>query len=164
MPRRTKFARKRTKPWDNRVRKKLLMAHPACEKVFAEVIQDLQRKMPQELRGLLEFSRQHPVPVNRRTFFGDFYFKKSSLIIEIDGAQHCLPARMAKDSRRTAMIESTGIRVRRISNDAIRTTPQPLLERIALEFLVEHMTFDRQAAILEVHQEITLLKTDAVLR
>lgn len=153
MPRRNRPARKGVKKWGGKIRKKLLLAYPACEKIFAEVIQDLQRKMPQELHGLLEFSRQYQVHVNRRTFFGDFYFRKANLIVEIDGAQHLDPKHAARDAKRTELIGLTGIRVRRISNDTIRTTPQFQLERIALEFLVEHMTFDRQAAILEVHQE-----------
>lgn len=154
MPRKNKQTRRGVKRWSGRIRKKLLLAYPACEKIFAEVIQDLQRKMPQELHGLLEFSRQFQVHVKRRTFFGDFCFKQANLIVEIDGAQHLDPKHAAMDEKRSELIGLTGIRVRRISNDIIRTTPQHELERIALELLVEHMEFDRQAAILEAHQEM----------
>lgn len=137
----------KTRDWRVKTRIKLLVAYPACEKMFAEIVQDLQRKMPPGRRSLLRYTRQQQVQVNRRVFFADFYFQSVNLIIEIDGAQHEFPDNIAKDARRTTLIQSIGIRVRRLTNEFIRTSHQDLIESKILEFLVEQMPEAKQAAI-----------------
>jgi len=57
-----------------------------------------------------KFRRQHPVG----PYILDFYYAEARLAVEIDGASHGDPVRIAHDRRRTAWLGRQGIRVIRL--------------------------------------------------
>ena len=61
------------------------------------------------------FRRQAPVGV----YFVDFICKREKLIFEIDGGAHYSDEGVARDARRTAVLEAAGYRVVRFSNDDV---------------------------------------------
>ena len=52
-------------------------------------------------------------------FIVDFYCAKAKLILEIDGSQHYTEDGEAYDAERTAILESFGYQVLRITNDDV---------------------------------------------
>ena len=60
--------------------------------------------------GGARFRRQHP----RGPYILDFYCEEFRLAVEIDGASHDRPDRLAYDQRRTAWLNARGIEVLRI--------------------------------------------------
>ncbi len=60
----------------------------------------------------VQFYRQKPIG----DYIVDFYAPKAKLVVEVDGSQHLEPARMDHDRRRTAFLESQGLRVLRFDN------------------------------------------------
>lgn len=52
-------------------------------------------------------------------FIVDFYCAKAKLILEIDGSQHFTEDGEAYDAERTAILESFGYKVIRISNEDV---------------------------------------------
>ena len=88
--------------------------------------QDLRKSMMKEERRLwYEYLHSYPLRFRRQVTFGtyilDFYCAAAKLAVELDGSQHCEPEAVAYDLRRTAYLNSIGIRVLRISNlDVVR--------------------------------------------
>jgi len=83
--------------------------------------QKLRREMTKEERHLwYDCLRTYPVQFKRQQPIGnyivDFYCFKAKLVVELDGSQHCEPAAIAYDSRRTAFLEEKGLYVLRVSN------------------------------------------------
>ena len=46
----------------------------------------------------------------------DFYCHAAKLVVELDGSQHCSPEKVEYDRKRTAYLESLGLKVIRFSN------------------------------------------------
>jgi very-short-patch-repair endonuclease len=61
-----------------------------------------------------KFVRQLPIG----HFIADFACRERKLIVEVDGATHCEVREVAYDARRTAILESQGWRIVRVTNDA----------------------------------------------
>ena len=83
--------------------------------------QKLRRDMTKEERHLwYDFLKTYPVQFKRQTPVGsyvvDFYCHKAKLVLELDGSQHCEPAEMEYDHKRTAFLEEKGLYVLRFSN------------------------------------------------
>ena len=83
--------------------------------------QDLRKNMTKEERHLwYDFLKTYPVQFKRQQPIGnyivDFYCFKAKLVIELDGSQHCEPAEIEYDRRRTAFLEEKGLYVLRFSN------------------------------------------------
>ena len=81
--------------------------------------------MTKEERHLwYDFLRDYPVRILRQkvidTYIADFYCHAARLVIELDGSQHYDPQGILKDSIRTGKMESRGLLVIRIPNNAVR--------------------------------------------
>jgi very-short-patch-repair endonuclease len=70
--------------------------------------------------------RQHPIG----PYIADFYIPSAQLVIEVDGATHDTPKEIEHDSRRTAYLESCGIRVLRYNNTAVIQNLRGVLEHL----------------------------------
>ena len=62
-----------------------------------------------------KFRRQHPYSV----YILDFYCHQLKLVIEVDGSIHYLEEVKANDLQRQKLLEETGLKVIRFSNDQI---------------------------------------------
>lgn len=91
---------------------------------LTENARGLRKNMTKEERKLwYEFLRTYPVRFLRQKviddYIADFYCHKAKLVIELDGSQHYEQAGLLKDQIRTEVMESRGLRVLRIPNNAI---------------------------------------------
>ncbi len=82
----------------------------------------------QQLHGY-KFRRQHPID----RFIVDFFCADARLVVEVDGPIHA--EQVEYDELRQAFIESLGLRVLRITNDAVLQQTAAVLERIGEELL-----------------------------
>ena len=83
--------------------------------------QQLRRDMTKEERHLwCDFLKTYPVQFKRQYSIGayivDFYCYQAALVVELDGAQHCDPAALLYDEKRTQFLNRHGLYVLRISN------------------------------------------------
>ena len=95
----------------------------------------LRKEMtPQELRLWYRFLRTYPSKIYKQRIIGeyivDFYCHKAKLVIEIDGSQHYDPQGVASDKKRTAFLESLGLKVIRFSNADINARFAAVCEEI----------------------------------
>ena len=72
----------------------------------------------------LKFRRQHPVD----GFIVDFYCAEQRLIVEVDGSIH--DRQRAADEERRAVLDASGYRVVRLSNDTVLNDPAAALAAI----------------------------------
>ncbi|MBR2423063.1 MAG: DUF559 domain-containing protein [Oscillospiraceae bacterium] len=84
----------------------------------------LRSNMTKEERHLwYDFLKDLPVMVHRQKVIGnyivDFYIASANLVIELDGSQHYDPAGQAADKDRDVYLNSLGLTVLRIPNNAI---------------------------------------------
>ena len=63
-------------------------------------------------RAKYRFRRQYVIG----NYIVDFYCHQAKLVIELDGSQHYTPEEMEYDKKRTAYLESQGLKVVRFSN------------------------------------------------
>ena len=67
-----------------------------------------------------QFLCRYPLRFHRQYVIGnyivDFYCHKAKLVVELDGSQHYSPEEMEYDRKRTAYLESQGLKVMRFSN------------------------------------------------
>ena len=70
-----------------------------------------------------DFLRQYPVNFSRQKVLGryiaDFYCPQAKLVVELDGSQHYESSGIETDAQRTNFLESYGLTVIRIPNNAI---------------------------------------------
>lgn len=89
---------------------------------------------PQERKLWYEFLRCYPVHFRRQHPVGpyilDFYCHTARLAIELDGGGHYEPEQMAYDQRRSAYLQSEGIRVLRFTNLEINNEFSAVCETI----------------------------------
>ena len=89
---------------------------------------DEEKRLWQHLRGNrldgVHFRRQQIID----GFIVDFYCHSVGLVIEVDGEVH--ENQVAYDADRDAILKARGLKILRISNDAIRTNPDGVLELI----------------------------------
>ena len=95
----------------------------------------LRKEMtPQELRLWYRFLRDYPAKIYKQRIIGsyivDFYCHRAKLVIEIDGSQHYDPQGIADDKKRTAFLESLGLKVIRFSNADINVRFSAVCEEI----------------------------------
>ena len=74
--------------------------------------------------GGLKFRRQHPVD----GFIVDFYCAERRLIVEVDGSIH--DRQRAADEERRAILDASGYRVVRLTNDTVLNAPVEALAAI----------------------------------
>jgi very-short-patch-repair endonuclease len=65
---------------------------------------------------------QKPFFICESIYFADFYLPKYNTVIEVDGNYHNEPVQIQKDNKRTAYLESIGIKVIRITNEEALNT------------------------------------------
>jgi very-short-patch-repair endonuclease len=70
--------------------------------------------------------RQHPID----RFIVDFVTLDGKLIIEVDGATHSLDAELARDGKRTRVLESLGFHLVRVTNRDVYDNLTGVLEMI----------------------------------
>ena len=97
--------------------------------------QDLRKEMTKEEKQLwYQYLRTYPVQFRRQVACGqyilDFYCAKAKLAIELDGSQHFEPDATEKDNLRTQYLESLGIFVLRIPNNAIWNNLEGVCQKI----------------------------------
>ncbi len=86
----------------------------------------LRRRMTKEESKLwYQFLRLYTPRFHRQYVIGeyiaDFYCHQAMLVIELDGSQHYTPEEIQYDRKRTAYLQSQGLRVLRFSNlDVLR--------------------------------------------
>ncbi len=85
---------------------------------------ELRKNMTEQERKLwYGFLREHTPRFQRQKAIGnyivDFYCAKAQLVIELDGSQHYETAKQEKDAARTSFLESCGLQVIRIPNNAV---------------------------------------------
>ena len=81
----------------------------------------LRKNMTKEERHLwYDFLKSLPLMVHRQKVIGnyivDFYCHAAKLVVELDGSQYCSPEKVEYDRKRTAYLESLGLKVIRFSN------------------------------------------------
>ncbi len=72
------------------------------------------------------FRRQHPIG----GYIVDLVALKQNLVIELDGGQHCDPAKVEYDTERTRELQRRGLRVLRIPDDEMLKNPGAVIETI----------------------------------
>ena len=97
----------------------------------------LRKSMTKEERHLwYDFLKDYPVRFLRQkvidNYIVDFYCHEARLIIELDGSQHYEPDAVEKDEKRTKELESRGLTVLRIPNNAIAENFSGVCEHIDL--------------------------------
>ena len=116
------------------------MAIPKNESLL-ENARRLRRDMtPQERKLWYLFLRAYPVKFYKQRIIGpyivDFYCASAKLVIEIDGSQHYEDKGKAHDEKRTAYLNSLGLRVIRYSNADMNSRFDRVCESIHL--LIRH--------------------------
>ncbi len=96
---------------------------------------EMRRKMtPAEAKLWYGFLRNAPVKFRRQRPAGwyilDFYCPEKKLVIEVDGAQHYTKEGLEYDARRTAYLESCGLKVIRFANKEVMTNLAGVAEKI----------------------------------
>ena len=84
----------------------------------------LRKEMTKEERHLwYDFLKNYPVMVHRQKVVDrhivDFYIAKAALVIELDGSQHFEREGALADQQRDAYLETLGLKVLRIPNNAV---------------------------------------------
>ena len=97
--------------------------------------QDLRKKQTKEESLLCyQFLSRYPLRFRRQYVIGnyiaDFYCHKAKLVVELDGSQHYDPSEMEYDNKRTAYLESQGLRVLRFTNLDILREFRSVCEKI----------------------------------
>ena len=100
--------------------------------------QELRRSMtPEEQRLWFGYLRSAPVRFRRQRpigpYIADFYCAKAKLVIEIDGHDHFTEAGRRYDARRTAYLESLGLKVVRFSDWAVETDFDRVCRHISVD-------------------------------
>ena len=99
--------------------------------------QSLRKNMTKEERCLwYEYLHHYPYGFRRQVTMGnyilDFYCAAAKLAVELDGSQHCEPAQLLYDERRTAYLNRLGICVLRFSNLDVRANLRGVCRHIDL--------------------------------
>ena len=77
-----------------------------------------------------KFRRQRPVG----NYITDFYSAELGLVVEVDGDSHFEDEHIAYDRKRTAFLESRGLRVLRFTNEEISREFDAVKTRLLTEF------------------------------
>ena len=104
-------------------------------KKLTTLAQTLRKGMTKEEKQLwYQYLREYPTQFRRQVTCGqyilDFYCAKAKLAVELDGSQHYEPEAEEKDALRTQYLESLGIFVLRIPNNAIWSNFEGVCEQI----------------------------------
>jgi very-short-patch-repair endonuclease len=106
-------------PWKTN-RARVLRAQPisAQERVWSQL-------RNRNLNGW-KFARQ--VPIDR--YFVDFVCRERKIIVEVDGGTHATDDEVARDTLRTAKLESLGYRLFRVRNDEVYGNIEGVLDTL----------------------------------
>jgi len=96
----------------------------------------LRKNMTKEERHLwYDYLKLLPITVRRQkvigTYIVDFYIAEAKLVIELDGSQHFEESGQEKDAQRDAYLESLGLTVLRIPNNAVTENFRGVCEKIS---------------------------------
>jgi len=91
---------------------------------------------PWEKKLWYQFLREYVVRFQRQKaidrFIVDFYCAKARLVIELDGSGHYEPEAEKQDRERTGILESYGLQILRIPNNAVDQNFEGVCEYIDL--------------------------------
>ncbi len=95
----------------------------------------LRKNMTKEERHLwYDFLRDYPIRFLRQKvidhYIVDFYCSQAKLVVELDGSQHYEEQGLQADQSRTKSLESRGLQVIRIPNNAVMQNFQGVCEHI----------------------------------
>ncbi len=95
----------------------------------------LRKNMTKQERHLwYDYLKLLPVTVHRQKVFGnyivDFYIAEAKLVIELDGSQHFEDTQKTNDTERDSYLESLGLTVLRIANNAVNENFRGVCEYI----------------------------------
>ena len=76
-----------------------------------------EKKLWQQLLRKFKYRAHRQRPLG--DFIADFYIPKAKLVIEVDGEIHSDPKQSVRDMDRTRILNNTGIKVIRFTNDQI---------------------------------------------
>ena len=98
--------------------------HTKYNKQLVPLAKQLRKTMTKEERHLwYDYLRTYPIRFSRQKVLGlyiaDFYSAEARLVIELDGSQHYGKDNIESDKKRTAFLESYGLTVLRIPNNAV---------------------------------------------
>jgi very-short-patch-repair endonuclease len=104
-------------------------------KKLTTLAQNLRKGMTKEEKQLwYQYLREYPIQFRRQVTCGqyilDFYCAKANFAVELDGSQHYEPEAEEKDMLRTQYLESLGIFVLRVPNNAIWNNFEGVCEQI----------------------------------
>ncbi|MBQ1242050.1 MAG: endonuclease domain-containing protein, partial [Oscillospiraceae bacterium] len=107
----------------------------AYSKENIPLARELRRNMTEQERRLwYGYLRKHTPRFQRQKAIGgyivDFYCAAAHLVLELDGSQHYETAQQEKDAERTSFLESCGLRVVRIPNNAVNENFRGVCEHI----------------------------------
>ena len=107
-------------------------------KKLTKFAQKLRKEMTKEEKQLwYHYLRNYPIQFRRQVTCGqyilDFYCAKARLAVELDGSQHFEPDKAEKDQNRTEFLETQGIYVLRIPNNAIWQNLDGVCDQIDIE-------------------------------
>src|SRR2546425_11380290 len=95
---------------------------------------------PAERKLWYEFLRDQPIRFSRQKplgdYIADFYCASRLLIIEVDGDTHFTTAGEAHDARRSASLETKGLRVLRFTNLEVMQQFEAVCQRIKDELKI----------------------------
>lgn len=99
------------------------------------VAKSLRKNMTKEERHLwYDFLRTYPVRFLRQKvidqYIADFYCHDARLVLELDGSQHYDPSGLLSDAVRTERMESRGLTVLRVPNNAVNSNFHGVCEYI----------------------------------
>ena len=80
-----------------------------------------------------KFRRQHPLGV----YIADFYCHKLKLVIELDGSVHNVDEVKANDEIRQRVIEESGIKVIRFTNERVFNDLEMVIQEIKSYFFTK---------------------------
>ena len=125
--------------------RKNLPPHIAYNKSLVPKAKELRNQLTPPERQFWNALRSMPSyknhPFNRQKPLGeyivDFYCHEYRLVVEIDGDTHCTKEGQLKDQKRTAFLESKGLRVARFTNPEVLNNIDGVME--SLEILLNEI-------------------------
>ena len=108
---------------------------------------NLRKTMTKEERHLwYDFLRDYPIRFLRQKiidrYIVDFYCSQAMLVVELDGSQHYEERGVQADQARTKWLESRGLQVLRIPNNAVMQNFRGVCEHIdmVVQQRIDHKT------------------------
>lgn len=104
--------------------------HQRSLKSEATETEIIMKRLLRNIKGIT-FTFQKPFIVCDKVFYADFYIPSSRTIIEIDGGYHSTQSQILKDTKRTAYLNSVGVKVVRLTDKEVLNDDIKIYEILA---------------------------------